>query len=57
MMPEIRNTKSACLTAPAKIQPKSRMTGSETSWIQRGTRAAVAFGAGPAGAEAPRYSC
>ncbi len=37
MMPEIRKTNSACRTAPAKIQPKSTMTGSETSWIQRGT--------------------
>ena len=36
MMPEIRKMNSACRTAPAKIHPKSRMTGSETSWIQRG---------------------
>ena len=36
MMPEIRNTNSACLTAPAKIQPKNRMVGSAISWIQRG---------------------
>jgi hypothetical protein len=46
MMPEIRKMKRACRTAPAKIHPNSRITGSETSWIQRGMSRIALLGDG-----------
>jgi hypothetical protein len=57
MMPEMRKTNSACLTAPAKIQPKKRMDGSAMSWIQRGMSRRAALTAGICGLGAGPGSC
>jgi len=57
MMPETRKMKSACRTAPAKIHPKSRKTGRETSWIQRGMSRTAPLGDGAGGGAASAFSC
>jgi hypothetical protein len=57
MMPETRKMKRACRTAPAKIHPKSRKTGSETSWIQRGMSRTALLGDGAGGASGSAFSC
>jgi len=56
-MPETRKMKSACRTAPAKIHPKSRKTGRETSWIQRGMSRTAPLGDGAGGGAASAFSC